>query len=103
DEQGYRSDLILPALQTTIQNLTGQGIKRFVLNMSFVFIPCTDKDLGFNISDFLKARASNSSRSLIEQLGDDPQYVRSILKDSRIGYIDDTGFAPLDLTAPRGK
>ena len=102
DEQGYRSDLILPALQTAIQNLSGQGIDRFVLNMSFVFIPCTDKDLGFNISDFLKARQDNPGRSLIEQLGDDPQYVRSILKDSRIGYIDDTSFAPLDQTAPRG-
>lgn len=102
DQQGYRSDLILPAIQSAIQNLSEQGINRFVLNMSFVFIPCTDKDLGFNISDFLDARQSNPGRSLIEQLGDDPQYVRSILRDSRIGYIDDTSFVPVDPTAPRG-
>ncbi|MBZ0309580.1 MAG: S8/S53 family peptidase [Anaerolineae bacterium] len=102
DQQGYRSDLILPELQSAIQDLSEQGIERFVLNMSFVFIPCTDKDLGFNISDFLDARQNNPGRSLVEQLGDDPQYVRSILKDSRIGYIDDTSFAPVDPTAPRG-
>ncbi len=102
DQQGYRSDLILPALQSAIQDLSGQGINRFILNMSFVFIPCTDKDLGFNISDFLDARQSNPGLSLVEQLGDDPQYVHSILKDSRIGYIDDTSFALIDPTAPRG-
>jgi hypothetical protein len=102
DQQGYRSDLILPALQSAVQSLSSQGISRFVLNMSFVFIPCADKDLGFNISDFLKARQNNLGRSLIEQLGDDPQYVRSVLKDSRIGYIDDTSFAPLGQTVPRG-
>jgi hypothetical protein len=102
DQQGYRSDLILPALQAAVQKLSGQGIKRFVLNMSFVFIPCTDKDLGFNISDFLKSRQNTPGRSLIEQIGDDPQYVRSVLKDSRIGYIDDTSFAPFDQSASRG-
>ena len=100
NQQGYRSDLILPALQSAVQNLSAQGVKRFVLNMSFVFLPCTDKDLNFNVSDFLTARQNNPGRSLVEQLGGDPQYVRSILKDSRVGYIDDTSLALL--TVPRG-
>jgi hypothetical protein len=70
--------------------------------MSFVFVPCQDKSLGFNISDFMKARQNNPGRSLVEQLGGDPQYVRSILKDARVGYIDDTSLALTRPDSPRG-
>jgi hypothetical protein len=102
DENGYESDLILPGIQSAVQDLSAQGIQRFVLNMSFVFIPCTDKDLNFNFSDYLQARQNTPGRTLIEQLGGDPQYVRSVLNDSRIGYVDDTALAPLANETPRG-
>jgi hypothetical protein len=101
-EQGYQSDLILPAIQSAIAELSAQGINRFVLNMSFVFIPCRDAELGFNFTDFLTARQNNPARSLVEQLGGDPQYVRSLLNDARVGYIDETGLGSTDQATPRG-
>jgi len=102
DEQGYRSDLILPAIQSAVEGLSGQGISRFVLNLSFAFIPCQDRDTGFNYSDFVEARRSNPNRSLVEQLGADPQAIQAILSDSRVGYIDETGVASTEQEGPRG-
>jgi hypothetical protein len=102
DEAGYRSDLILPAIQSAIEELVAQGFRRFVLNMSFVFIPCQDRDVNFDFADFMNARQSNPEHSLVEQLGGNPQYVRSILEDARIGYIDETELASLEQETPRG-
>lgn len=101
-EGGYRSDLILPAIQSGIAELGAQGINRFVLNLSFAFIPCQDSDSGFNFSTFLDARRSNPGRSLVEELGADPQYVQGILKDSRVSYIDETGLARTETEGARG-
>lgn len=102
DEGGYRSDLILPAIQAAIEELGAQGINRFVLNLSFAFIPCQDRDTGFNFTDFINARRNNLSHSLVEQLGADPQAIRAILRDSRISYIDETGVATTEQEGARG-
>ncbi len=102
DEAGYRSDLILPAIQTAVAELRAQGINRFVLNLSFAFIPCQDSDTGFNFSDFMDARRNNPGRSLVEHLGADPQAIRAILADSRVSYIDETGLASTQQEGSRG-
>jgi hypothetical protein len=62
DEGGYRSDLILPAIQSAIDEQRGQGISRFVLNLSFAFIPCEDSDTGFSFSEFVDARRRSAIR-----------------------------------------
>lgn len=100
-ENGYRSDLIVPQVQAALTELRGLGITRVVLNLSFVFIPCRDQALGFDIQQFVAARVDNPGRSLVEQLGGDVQYVRSILRDSRVLYIDPTALATADQEAPR--
>ncbi|KXK53408.1 MAG: putative serine protease [Chloroflexi bacterium OLB13] len=102
DEAGYRSDLIVPELRTAVSELSERGIGRFVLNMSFVFIPCTDRELGFDFADFTNARRDNTRLSLVEHIGGDPDYVRSILEDARVGYIDESGLTSLDQESPRG-
>jgi hypothetical protein len=102
DEAGYRSDLILPAIQSALEDLVAQGIRRFVLNMSFVFIPCQDRDLNFDFAGFVAARRDNPGHSLVEHVGGNPEYVRSVLEDARIGYIDETGLATLEQITPRG-
>ncbi|MBK9123640.1 MAG: S8/S53 family peptidase [Chloroflexi bacterium] len=102
DEAGYRSDLILPELRTAIDDLSARGIGRFVLNMSFIFIPCADREMGFDFADFADARQGNTRLSLVEHVGGDPDYVRSILKDARVGYIDETGLTSLEQESPRG-
>lgn len=103
DEAGYRSDLILPEIQSVIEELSAQGINRYVLNMSFVFIPCADEGLRFNFTDFVQARRNNPERSLIEHLGGNPQNVQAMLQDSRIGYIEETGLTDIEQEAPRSR
>ncbi len=103
DEAGYQSDLILPEIQSAVAELSAQGISRFVLNMSFVFIPCADESLGFNYADFIQARRNNPERSLVEHLGGSPRNVQAILKDSRIGYIDEAGLTDIGAEIPRSK
>lgn len=102
DDAGYRSDLILPQLQAALEDFTARGISRFVLNMSFVFIPCADRELDFDFDDFTDARQDDARLSLVEHIGGDPDYVRSILKDARVGYIDENGLTRLDQESPRG-
>jgi hypothetical protein len=99
---GYQSELILPELMTAVDTLAAEGFQRFVVNMSFVFIPCQDDELTFDFSSFQAARRNDSTRSIIDYLGDDEQYVRSVLDDSRISYIDETGFTNTDTTQLRG-
>ncbi len=100
-EYGYRSDLIVPEVQSTLAELSAQGITRFVLNMSFVFIPCRDQAVGFDIREFVAARQDNPTRSLVEQVGGDAQYVRSILRDPRVLYIDQAALTTIDQEASR--
>ncbi len=102
DEAGYRSDLILPAIQSTVEELSAQGISRYVLNMSFTFVPCLDSETGFSFADFVEARRNNPGRSLVEHLGADPQAIRAILTDSRVSYIDETGLASTQQEGSRG-
>ncbi len=52
DENGYQSDLIQPAVERAMDKLAATGITRFVLNMSFVFVPCVDTDPGFQFQRF---------------------------------------------------
>lgn len=103
DEAGYRSDLILPEIQSAIEELSARGVERFVLNMSFVFVPCADDSIQFNFADFIEARRNNPARSLVEHLGGNPRNVQAILKDSRIGYIDETGLTDTEGAAPRSE
>jgi hypothetical protein len=102
DEAGYRSDLILPAIQSAVEELSAQGISRYVLNMSFTFVPCQDSEIGFSFTDFVEARRNNPGRSLVEHLGADPQAIRAILADSRVSYIDETGLASTQQEGGRG-
>jgi hypothetical protein len=102
DEVGYRSDLILPAIESALEQLASEGIDRFVFNMSFVFVPCVSKDLDFDFADFKAARQRDSDHSLVEHVGGDADYVHSILDDARVGYIDETGLASLEQETPRG-
>jgi hypothetical protein len=102
DEVGYRSALILPEISSALDELRSAGIERFVLNMSFVFVPCVNADLDFDFADFRAARQRNSAHSLVEHVGGDVEYVRSILKDSRLVYIDETGLASLEQETSRG-
>src|SRR5688572_18319811 len=74
DEVGYRSDLILPEISSALEDLKGRGIERFVLNMSFVFVPCVDEDLDFDFADFKAARQPDSAHSLVEHVGGDVEY-----------------------------
>jgi len=87
DENGYRSDLILAAVQESVDRLSAQGFERFVLNMSFVFIPCHDEEEGFDYADFLDQRAVDPSYSIVEQLGADPAYVEALLVDPSVSFI----------------
>ena len=102
DEAGYQSELILPELMTAVDVLSAEGFHRFVVNMSFVFIPCQDDELAFDYSSFQATRRNDPTQSIIDYLGDDEQYVRMVLDDSRISYIDETGFANTDATQLRG-
>ncbi|MBZ0294535.1 MAG: hypothetical protein K8L99_18365 [Anaerolineae bacterium] len=101
-EAGYQSELILPELMTAVDVLSVEGFQRFVVNMSFVFIPCQDGELAFDYPGFQAARRNDPTQSIIEYLGDNEQYVRTILDDSRISYIDETGFANTDAAQLRG-
>jgi hypothetical protein len=102
DEGGYRSDLIVPAIQSAVEELSAQGISRFVLNLSFAFIPCEDAETGFNFLEFAETRRDNPGRSLVEHLGGDPQVVQSLLTDSRVSYIDESGLASAGQEGDRG-
>ena len=87
----YTTNLLVADLNTLLANLTAQGINRFVLNMSFVFIPCRDQSRNFDFATFLQRHESNPSYSLVQELGSDPAYVASVLNDNRVRYIDDNG------------
>ena len=102
DENGYQSDLIQPAIARTIDGLAAQGIQRFVLNMSFVFIPCVDPETGFDFAQFRQSQSTNPALSVIESVGDDATYVRSLLEDSRVSVIEETGLETTDETNLRG-
>lgn len=102
DENGYQSDLIEPAVAQAIDDLAASGIQRFVLNMSFVFIPCVDPDTGFDFTQFRQARTGNPALSVVDSLGGDSAYVRSLLADSRVNVIDETGLELTDATNSRG-
>jgi hypothetical protein len=103
NENGYQSSLIQPAVARAMDGLAGQGISRFVLNMSFVFVPCVDVDLGFDYSNFRSARQNNPNRSLVEELGGDANYVRSVLADSRISVVEETSLELTDSNNLRGQ
>ncbi len=88
DQTGFSADLIVPRLRETLAELAREGFERFVLNMSFVFIPCEDRTLGFNFNDFRESRAQRPDRSLVEAVGGNRDYVLSILNDSRVAQIE---------------
>jgi hypothetical protein len=87
DQDGFSSDLIVPRLQQTLDELAQQNIERFVLNMSFVFIPCEDPELNFDFNEFRDLRRQQPAVSLIQQVGSNRDYVLSLLNDARVAYI----------------
>ena len=91
DENGYRSDLIQSAVEDTIESLQAEGYERFVINMSFVFIPCVDTSRNFNFARFLEAREDDPQHSVIEALGGDVDYVQQLLTDPRVTAVDESG------------
>lgn len=88
DQEGFSADLIVSRLEETLDELAGEGIERFVLNMSFVFIPCEDRSLGFNFNEFRERRSQQPARSLIEETGGNRDYVLSLLNDARVAHIE---------------
>lgn len=90
DQAGFSADLIVPRLQETLDTLAREGVQRFILNMSFVFIPCEDRSLGFNYNDFRQRRSQQPARSLIEETGGNRDYVLSVLSDARVAYLAPT-------------
>lgn len=96
DDNGYRSDLIQATLDDAIQSLTSEGYERFVVNMSFVFIPCVDNGRGFTVEKFLQDRKNNPGLSVIEALGGDVEYIRGLLNNPRVDAIDETGIETVD-------
>jgi hypothetical protein len=103
DEAGYRSELVLPEIQSAVAGYTAQGVNRFVLNMSFVFVPCRSDELGFDFAEVAERRRNDPEYSIVEDLGGDPQYVRSVLTDSRISYIEaDRLVTTQEEATPRG-
>lgn len=88
DQTGFSADLIVPRLQERLAELADDGFERFVLNMSFVFIPCEDRSLGFDFNEFRESRSQRPDRSLIEEVGGNRDYVLSILNDSRVAHIE---------------
>ncbi|MBZ0299255.1 MAG: S8/S53 family peptidase [Anaerolineae bacterium] len=103
DEVGYQSDFIQPAVERAMNTLAEAGITRFVLNMSFVFIPCVDTDLGFNFGEFRQAHQNNPTRSIVEQVGGNVAYVRSLLQDSRISVVEENSLEMTDVNNLRGQ
>lgn len=90
DDTAFRSDLIRLDLETVIADLQAQGINRFVVNMSFVFVGCESSN--FNYQNFLEHRQNNPNHSILDELGVDKAYVQSVLNDNRIARMDERGF-----------
>ncbi len=75
DANGYQSDLIAGAIRQQIYTLLQSGIHRFVLNMSFVEVPCHSDQIlnkdgrSFDFQEFLAANAkdpvNNSLRAFL--------------------------------------
>jgi hypothetical protein len=86
----FRSDLLATALEARVDELVSQGISRFVVNMSFVFVACEDGN--FSHAAWREARESNPNLSLVEATGGDAAYVQQVLSDRRISRMDERGF-----------
>jgi hypothetical protein len=90
----FRSDRIQEALAETVDTLSAQGISRFVVNMSFVFIACQDGN--FNFMRFLEQRENNPNHTVIEETGGSVADVTTILSDTSVVRVD-----PSDNRGPR--
>jgi hypothetical protein len=87
----FRSDLLAMDLETLMNDLnTSEGITKFVINMSFVFVACEEG--GFNHAAWLQNREANPDLSLIEETGSDIDYVEQILSDPSVGRMSEKGF-----------
>jgi hypothetical protein len=86
----FRSDLLATALEAKVDELVSQGVSRFVVNMSFVFIACQDGD--FSHAAWREQRQNNPNLSLIEATSGDAAYVQQVLSDRRISRMDERGF-----------
>lgn len=60
----YRLARVRPAIVNKVNELKAQGIKRFVINMSFGLIPCVDNNTGFSYQNFLEHRAARRNEPL---------------------------------------
>jgi hypothetical protein len=90
----FRSDRIQEALAETVDTLSAQGISRFVVNMSFVFVACQDGN--FNFMRFLEERENNPNHTVIEEAGGSVADVTTILSDNSVERVD-----PSDNRGPR--
>lgn len=52
----YRLSMVTSAIDAKVNQLKAQGFTRFVINMSFGVLPCTDTASGFDFADFLAER-----------------------------------------------
>jgi hypothetical protein len=82
----FRSDRIAEELESTIDTLAAQGISRFVVNMSFVFVGCEDGD--FNFMRFLEQRASNPDLTVVEAAGNSLGDAVELLSNSTVERVD---------------
>ncbi|RMF77112.1 MAG: hypothetical protein D6737_18810 [Chloroflexi bacterium] len=89
--EGYTSDFIIRQLTSTMNELSAQGVERFVVNMSFVFVPCRDPETGFDFRRMVQTRRTDPMHSIIAELGNNRDYVTSLLIDNRVEAIDATG------------
>ena len=103
DDNGYQSDLVVTTLERAIERLAGEGIERFVINMSFVILPCTDAETGFDFADFAERRKTDPTLSIVREVSDDPEYVEALLKDNRVSLIDDVAGLTVEEEPSRGK
>ena len=87
----FRSDLLAEDLELLINDLnTNEGLTRFVVNMSFVFVACDEG--GFNHAAWRQRRESNPNLSLIEETGGDVEYVEQVLSDQSVERVSESGF-----------
>ena len=82
----FRSDRIAEELESTIDTLAAQGINRFVVNMSFVFVGCEEGN--FNFMRFLEQRESNPDLTVVEAAGDSLSDAVDLLEDDSVERVD---------------
>ena len=91
DDTAFRSDLMREELEMVVDQLRqDEGIERFVVNMSFVFVACADGE--FNFQRFLDRHEDDPDYSVIEAAGGDLDYFETVLDDESVTAMDQRDF-----------